>query len=61
PDSSAALPRRLLQVLPASASAELPAYEQWLNQIIAGIGWELVSEAVAEVKGPLPDFSASAS
>ena len=29
----------------------------WGRQIIAGIGWELVSEAAAESRLPLPDFS----
>ena len=29
----------------------------WGHQIIAGIGWELVSEAAAESGLPLPDFS----
>ena len=30
----------------------------WKKQIIAGIGWELVSEAAAESKLPLPEFEA---
>src|SRR5215204_4184541 len=33
-------------------------FHAWGQQIIAGIGWELVTQAVAEVKGSLPDFTA---
>src|SRR5688500_1780470 len=33
-------------------------FHAWGRQIIAGIGWELVSETVAELNGVLPDFSA---
>ena len=32
-------------------------FHAWGHQIIAGIGWELVSEAAAESGLPLPDFS----
>lgn len=32
-------------------------FHAWGHQIIAGIGWELVTEAVAETGGVLPDFS----
>jgi hypothetical protein len=32
-------------------------FHAWGRQVIAGIGWELVSRAVAEVDGVLPDFS----
>lgn len=33
-------------------------FHAWGRQIITGIGWELVTRAVAEVGGTLPDFSA---
>ena len=37
---------------------DLPGlFHAWGEQIIAGIGWELVSKAVAEAGGSLPDFS----
>lgn len=32
-------------------------FHAWGRQIIAGIGWELVSKAVTEAGGELPDFS----
>ena len=32
-------------------------FHAWGRQIISGIGWELVTRAVAEVGGTLPDFS----
>src|SRR6187549_2619545 len=33
-------------------------FHAWGRQIIAGIGWELVTAAVAEVGDTLPDFKA---
>lgn len=33
-------------------------FHAWGQQVIAGIGWELVSRSVAESGGKLPDFSA---
>lgn len=33
-------------------------FHAWGRQVIAGIGWELVTRAVAEAGGRLPDFSA---
>lgn len=32
-------------------------FHAWGTQVIAGIGWELVTSAVKEVNGTLPDFS----
>lgn len=32
-------------------------FHAWGKQVIAGIGWELVTRAVAEADGTLPDFS----
>ncbi len=32
-------------------------FHAWGRQVIAGIGWELVTRTVAETGGPLPDFS----
>jgi len=35
-------------------------FHAWGRQVVAGIGWELVSRCVAECGGKLPDFTGSA-
>ena len=32
-------------------------FHAWGHQVIGGIGWELVTKAVSEVSGVLPDFT----
>ena len=41
-----------------SAGVNFPGlFHAWGQQVIAGIGWDLVRQTVAEVGGAMPDFS----